>query len=99
MVTIITTVTKISAVVTPPKMLIRGCNWLELDPLDEALSCCSGEVDSGLSSPCSLRVLSAKKGGKMLELLHSGVKAKKIAKYNKGEILNLFCLGPNSPTH
>ena len=63
MVTIMTTVTKIRAVATPPKMLISGCNWLELDPL-EALSCCSGEVDSGLSSPCSLSELSGTQNGK-----------------------------------
>ena len=63
MVTIITTVTRTRAVATPPKMLIMGWKLLDwgLGLGLPWLPWCSGDVDNGFSSPCSLNVLSEKR--------------------------------------
>ena len=57
-VTMMTTVTRIRAVATPPRMLMRGWRLSEAASIEDELVC-SGSVDSGFSSPCSDRVLSA----------------------------------------
>ena len=68
MVTIITTVTRTRAVATPPKMLIMGWKLLDwgLGLGLPWLPWCSGDVDNGFSSPCSLNVLSENRKEKIL---------------------------------